>query len=153
MGFLDFIFGKSVKIKDEFFGEMRFMETKKNPSQNYFECKRNFQPIGKEIEVGIVGDLEGPSQKQKDFFRKIENNYHEYSKGIIPIIEAEVKNWTEEFAIKNFNEEFTPVYLWLPKCESTPIIWEIAFESGHDLDHTFTVTMNDDVAKEILIDG
>ena len=153
MGLLDFIFGKTIKINDDFFGEMRFMKIKKNPSKNYFECKRNFQPIGKDIEIGIEGDVEGPIQKQKDFFRRIEKNYPEYCKEFVPIIENEFKNWKEDFVIKNFNEEFIPVYLWIPRCESTPIIWEIAFESGHDLNHTFNVTMNDDKAKEILIDG
>jgi hypothetical protein len=33
MRILDFIFGKTIKIKDEFFGEMKFSEFKKNPEK------------------------------------------------------------------------------------------------------------------------
>ena len=44
MGIFDFIFGKTIKIEDEFFGKMVFSEFKKNPENNYFECRRHFKP-------------------------------------------------------------------------------------------------------------
>jgi hypothetical protein len=69
------------------------------------------------------------------------------------LIEDEFGNWKEGFRIANFDQEFRPVYLRIPRCESKPVIWEIAFNSDHDLNHTFTLTMNDFEAKEILIDG
>jgi hypothetical protein len=43
--------------------------------------------------------------------------------------------------------------LYLPRCENESKTWEIAFESEHDLNHTFTLTMKDFNATEILIDG
>ena len=58
-----------------------------------------------------------------------------------------------DFKIINFENEFVPVYLKLPRCESQPIILEVAFESNHDRNHTFTLTIQDLEAKEILIDG
>ena len=153
MGLFDLIFGKSIKIENDFFGQMLFLGDKKDPSKSYFECRRHFKPSDKLIEIGIDGAETGPTQIQIDFFKKIEDNYPEITKSIKPLIEDEFGNWQEGFKIKDFNKEFDPVYLRLPRCETKPIIWEIAFNSDHDRNHTFTLTMNDFVAKEILIDG
>ncbi|MDR6196678.1 hypothetical protein [Siphonobacter sp. SORGH_AS_0500] len=153
MGLLDFIFGKSTKIENEFFGTMLFLEDKKDALNSYFECKRHFNPSNKIIEIGIDGEVSGPTQKQIDFFKSIEANYSIIAKAISPLIEDEFGNRKEGFKINDFNNEFEPVYLRLPRCEDKPIVWEIAFESDHDRNHTFTLTMSDFDAKEMLIDG
>ncbi|MCE2996245.1 MAG: hypothetical protein ACK5RG_03480 [Cyclobacteriaceae bacterium] len=153
MGLLDFIFGKQTKIENEFFGTMLFFENKKDSLKSYFECRRHFSPSDKMIEIGIDGDVSGPTQKQIDFFKSIEDNYSIIVKAISPLIENEFGNWKEGFKLDNFQKEFEPVYLRLPRCENKPIVWEIAFESDHDRDHTFTITMSDFDAKEVLIDG
>ena len=153
MGILDFIFGKPTKINNDFFGTMLFLIDKKDPLKSYYECRRYFTPTDKIIEIGIEGNETGPTQKQIDFFKSIETNYTEIIKSIIPIIEDEFGNWKEGFRIEDFQNEFEAVYLGLPRCENKPIIWEIAFETDHDRNHTFTLTMSDFDAKEILIDG
>ncbi|HEY5748518.1 MAG TPA: hypothetical protein VIU12_20755 [Chryseolinea sp.] len=153
MGFLDFIFGKQTKLENEFFGTMLFLADKKEPLKSYYECRRHFVPTNKIIEIGIDGDASGPTQSQIDFFKSIEHRYSELSEAVKPLIEDEFGNWKEGFRIANFQKEFEAVYLRLPRCESKPVLWEIAFESEHDRDHTFTLTMSDFEAKEILIDG
>ncbi|HKC36259.1 MAG TPA: hypothetical protein VKB95_09360 [Chitinophagaceae bacterium] len=153
MGLLDFIFGKPTKLESEFFGTMLFLTFKNEPLKSYFECRRHFRPTDKIIEIGIDADESGPTQKQIDFFKKIEDNYFDVAKAVTPLIEDEFGNWKEGFKIVNFQKEFEAVYLRLPRCEANPVIWEIAFESDHDRNHTFTLTMSDLEAKEILIDG
>ena len=69
------------------------------------------------------------------------------------MIENEFQNWKEGFKIIDFRKEFKAVYLFLPRCENDLKVWEIAFESKHDLNHTITMTMSDFNATEILIDG
>jgi len=152
MGFLDFIFGKSVKIDNEFFGQMLFLKDK-DDSKSYFECRRHFKPSDKPIEIGIDGSEAGPTQIQIDFFNRIQDDYTAITKSIAPLIEEEVGNWQPGFKIKDFNKEFEPVHLLLPRCEIKPVIWEIAFTSPHDRNHTFTVTMHNLEAYAILIDG
>lgn len=153
MGLLDFIFGKPTKLENDFFGTMLFLANKKEPHKSYFECRRHFAPTNKIIGIGIDGDESGPTQKQINFFKSIEDNYSEISKAITPLIEDEFRNWKEDFKIVNFQKEFDAVDLRLPRCETKPISWQIAFESDHDRNHTFTLTMSDFDAKEILIDG
>ncbi len=153
MGLLDFIFGKPTRIEHEFFGAMLYFEDKKDKHKSYFECNRHFKPSGKMIEIGIDGEAIGPTQKQIDFFQSIEDNYSTVAKALVPLIEEEFGKWNQGFKITDFQKEFEPVYLQLPRCESTPILWEIAFNSDHDRDHTFTITMLDFEAKDVLIDG
>lgn len=153
MGFLNFIFRKPTKIENEFFGTLLYLENKQEAFKNYFECRRHFKPSDQIIEIGIDGEVTGPTQKQIDFFKSIEDNYSTITKAISPLIEDEFGNWKEGFKINDFQKEFEPVYLHIPSCESKPTIWEIAFESYHDRNHTFTLTMSNFEAKEILIDG
>jgi hypothetical protein len=153
MGLFDSLFGKTRKIDHDFFGQMIFTGGKVPNPSDYFECRRHFKPSNNVIEIGIDGDISGPTEKQINFFKSIEDNYSNITKAITPLIEDEFGNWKEGFKISDFNKEFEPVYLRLPRCEFNPIIWEIAFESDHDSNHTFTLTMNDFDAKEILIDG
>lgn len=153
MGLLDFIFGKSNKMENEFFGTKTFFEFKKEPYKNYFECSRYFKPADKVIEIGIDGDMSGITDEQIDFFKRVEDNYPEICKTIVPLIEHEFGNWKEGFKILDFQKEFEAVYLSLPRCETRPVVWEIAFESHHDKNHTFTLTMSDFEAREVLIEG
>lgn len=153
MGIFSALFGKPVTIDHEFFGKMLFMGGKKPKADDYFECRRHFKPSDSDIEIGIDADISGPTYKQVSFFKDIESNYLQVTKAIIPLIEKELRNFKEDFKIIDFDNEFVPVYLNIPRCESKPIIWEIAFESDHDKNHTFTLTMHDFEAKEILIDG
>ncbi len=153
MSLFNFFSSKNTKIDHSFFGQMLFCNNKKDPNKSYFECKRFFKPSNNIIEIGITANIDGPTENQIDFFEKIETNYNEITRSIIPLIENEFRNWKEGFKIENFEIEFEPVYISIPKCDITPIMWEIVFESDHDRNHTFTRTMQDDTAIEILIDG
>lgn len=153
MGLFDFIFRKSIKRQDDFFGKMKFIKFKKNPQNNYFECSRNFKPSGTIIEIAVVSDLTSPLEKQKEFFKHIESEYQTIIRSIQPLIEDEFQNWKENFKIVNFSSEFKPVYLHLSRFNKEPKIWEIVFETEHDLNHNITITMEGFEAKEILIDG
>jgi len=153
MGIFDFIFGKTIKIDDEFFGKMIFLDDKKEPLKSYFECRRHFKPTGDIIEIGIEGSEIGPTDVQKEFFRQIESDYEKIISAVKPLIENEFQNWKEDFEIADFRKEFKAVYLFLPRCENEPKVWEIAFETEHDLNHTITITISDLKGTEILIDG
>lgn len=153
MALFDFIFGKKTKLENKFFGIMLFIEDKNDESKSYYECRRHFIPSDNTIEIGIDGDTTGPTEKQINFFKSIEDNYSIITKAISPLIETELRNWKEGFKINHFEKEFDPVYLQLPRCESKPINWEIAFESDLDRNHNFTISMSDFEAKDILIDG
>ncbi len=152
MGFFDFIFGKTIKIQNDFFGSMIFMGDKNEP-ESYFECNRHFKPSNEIIDIAIDGTISGPTQKQVGFYKYIEDNYKKISESVIALIEGEYRNMGEDFRIVNFKQEFRPVYLKIPKCEDKNIIWEITFEAEHDKNLSFLVTMQDLKATEIFVDS
>jgi len=153
MGFWRFLFSKPVRIGDAFFGEMLFMEVKSDPSISYFECERYFKPSGEKIGLSVTGSLSGPTQRQKDFFTQVENDYPLLFTKLIPIIEAEFGAWMPQPIIKDFEAEFKPTFLDIPSCNQQPIEWEIVFDTVHDVNHTVTVGMLGDEPQYVRIDG
>ena len=153
MGFWDIFFGKKKTIQDAFFGPMLFFSFKKDPARNYFECRRHFKPSGNLIEVGVAGDLSGPTALQKDFFQRVEQEYFTIGDKIVLLLESEFRNWKPDFKILHFEEEFAPVYLFLPRCEIQPVIWEIGLETLHDRNHAITVTMKDFEPEAVTMEG
>lgn len=108
------MFGKTRKIDHDFFGQMTFIGGKISAPSDYFECRRHFKPSNNVIEMGIDGNISGPTEKQIIFFESVETNYSNITNSIIPLIENEFRNWKEDFRISDFNKEFKPVYIRLP---------------------------------------
>jgi hypothetical protein len=153
MGIWRRLFGKVVKIGDAFFGEMVFVEISKDPTKSYFECQRYFSPIDGMIELGVTGLLDGPTQRQKDFFTQVENDYTLLVTKFIPAIEAEFGAWMTWPIIKNFEAEFKPRYFSIPACDQQPIRWEMVFDTVHDLNHTVAVGMLNYEPQYVRVDG
>ncbi len=153
MRILNFLFKKPTKFQHHFFGAMEFTENKKDPDNSHYECKYFFITTDKPTILEIAGNSNGPTEKQVEFIKSIQQNYVTISTEMIELIESEFRNWKEDFTIKDFQKEFEVIHLYLPKCESNPIVWEISFETEHDRNHIITLTMAGFEAKEILIDG
>ena len=154
MWLIDFIFGKPIVVKHDLLGEMKFDGNLKKPQDtDYFECKYKFRNSKDDVIIHIYGNSIGIGQSEMDFFLNIEKNYHLIINSIVILIEDEFRNWKEDFKIINFEKEFIPIYINIPKCDAEMIKWEIAFKSEHDWNHDFTLTMNNFEAEQILIDG
>jgi hypothetical protein len=153
MGIFDFLFGKPEIIQDAYFGKLLFAGSK-TKVDSYFEGRFNFKPTGKEIELHISADLNGPSNTQKAFVESIQVNYELVRVESNRLIADEFRNWKEDFVIADFDAEFTAVFLSIPRfVEGQKIEWEIAYESVHDLNHMFTVNFEDWQAISVQIDG
>src|SRR6185436_13080470 len=110
------LFKKPTLIQDDFFGQLRFMDFK-DSSKNYFEGKGLFKPTNNETEYLIQGDLEGPTEAQKEFYIKLQNNFEQYVQKMKPLIEDEFRNWKEDFQINDFNNEFNLVCINIPRLD------------------------------------
>lgn len=153
MGFWSFLFGKSVRTGDYFFGEMQFIGTVNSLAQSYFECQRYFKPIGEPIELNVTGTLAGPNQRQRDFFTWVEREYMTLVPKLVPLLEQEFGAWMPQPIIKDFYAEFKPTFLDIPTCDQQPIEWEIVFDTVHDLNHIVTVGMLGAEPQYVRIDG
>lgn len=146
------IFKKPTILHDEVFGTLHFMKFK-DSSKNYFEGKGHFDPAGDVIEYLIEGNEEGPSEEQKQFYLQIQNNFIQYVEKIKPLIEDELRNWKEDFIIRDFSKEFKIVCITIPRLDRRPPIWDMSFASIHDLNHHITIDFVGDHPNSILIDG
>lgn len=152
MGLLSFIFGKPPVVVDDFFGEMKFIEWKKDPSKNYFECNRHFAPSGKNIELSVDADMPGPTQTQKDFFGAVEKRYDELIAGMTPLIEQNFQGWDMAFVIRDFRSELDPVYMGLPRCDKEPIAWHIGLVLITNRNFHITIKFEGFEVKSIEVD-
>ena len=146
------LFKKPVIVQDDFFGSLRFMNFK-DSSKNYFEGKGLFVPTNSETQYLIHADIDGPSDNQKVFYRDLQANFTQYVEKIKPLIEYEFRNWKENFTIDDFYKEFNLVCITIPRHDTSPLIWDMAFTTIHDLNHHVTIDFVDVDPKGILIDG
>ncbi|GAB4036214.1 hypothetical protein [Spirosoma gilvum] len=92
--------------------------------------------------------------EQQASVEDVQTNYGLIKAESIRVITAEFRNWKEEFVIRDFDLEFTPVSIATAEIvEGQQVKWEIAYESPHDLDHIFTVNFEDWQAISVRIDG
>ncbi len=152
MGLFDF-FKKTPTIEHPFFGTLTFMEIDKDSEDNYFEGSGIFEPLNQKIEFQISGNLTGSTVKQEQFYKKVQRDYELISKKCASMIEAEYKNWKEDFKIKDFNAEFTLVGISIPNQSTKPLEWHLAFDTVHDENHMFTVYFIDFEPDFVTIDG
>lgn len=151
MGFFN-LFKKQPTIQDEFFGKLTFIDFR-DSSKDYFEGRGKFSPTNDEIEYLVDGDIIGPTKEQRDFYKKIEDSYDEIIAKISPLIEQEFRNWKEDFEIKDFRKEFTPIGLSIPRLTAEVIAWNISFNTIHDRNHQITVDLENFEPEGVLIDG
>jgi len=146
------LFKKPLIVQDDFFGQLRFMDFK-DPSKDYFEGKGFFSPTNNDTEYLIQSDKTGPTTEQKEFYKKLQNDFDFYVAKIKPLIETEFRNWKEEFQIKDFGKEFSLVCLTIPRLDSSPFIWDMSFTTIHDKNHHVTIDFIDHIPNGVLVDG
>lgn len=141
-----FLFGKTIKVNDPFFGVMIDADT-------HYECRRFFGPTNKVVEIGLEKKGIESDQNQRDFFGWIEENFDLIVENISPLVEAEIVESISDFRIRNFNTEFILEYLYIPKCEVDIFEWEIVFYADNELQHSCTIDMYGLEGYKVLIDG
>lgn len=146
------LFKKPTKIQDDFFGLLRFIDSR-DSSRTYFEGKGFFSPTQNETELLIQADTQGPTAAQREFYNKLQNNFEQYIQKIKPLIEDEFRNWKEDFEIKDFKKEFTLVCLTIPRLDNKPLIWDMVFTTVFDANHHVTIDFINEEPNGILIDG
>lgn len=142
----EFIFGKIIKVQNDFFGEM-------TDAGDYYECRKVFKPTGKVIEIGLEKKGQEPDKKQKMFFTWIEDNYDLLIKKVSPTIEEQIRKWIPNYRIQDFRKEFMLEYLYIPKCDEEIFDWQISFYADNELQHWCSLDMKGLDVKHLLIDG
>lgn len=98
------IFKKKQKFNDDFFGLLNYQKFK-DSSKNFYEGEMMFQNT--KTGILIEADENGPTNTQKEFFKKLEHDYPKIKNDIIiPFIKKEFEDTIEELDLANFDSGF-----------------------------------------------
>ncbi|WP_420572964.1 hypothetical protein [Kordia sp.] len=149
MGIFD-IFKKKPKFIDDLFGEMGYTKFK-DSSKNFYDGEVNFQ--GKRIGISVVADENGPTNKQKEFFKKLDDEYHEIKETIIlPFLKKELKDNIQDAALNEFDEEFDFDGISIGRIQNNKTEWSITYDSKA-MRHYVSIDFEGMEPKYMTIDG
>ncbi|GEP88795.1 hypothetical protein J2T02_002509 [Chitinophaga terrae (ex Kim and Jung 2007)] len=149
MGLFNF-FKKPLRINDEFFGPLRYIEIK--GARGYFEGKGLFAPLGYETEYLIEAETSGPAEWQKEFYKNLQLEFDGYIEKIKPLITDELREEDPDIEIGDFKDEFTLVNITIPFSHTPVVRWNMAFTTIHEADHYVTVEFSGDEPVEAVLE-
>jgi hypothetical protein len=133
-------------VDDEFFGRLTYMKMRAG-SVSYWEAKRRFEPIGREIELFIdaPAPLAPPNSDQR---------YRDILLAIEPLLRREFEAWVHQpMTTMAVDAEFTLTSFSIPVPSAAEPEWDMSFDSTTDPNHLFTVTLRGHSPQSVTIDG
>jgi hypothetical protein len=134
-------------LDDPLFGRIRFQ------SSGFWEGHAHFRPAGKAVEVLIDGGEEGPTEKQREFFRDLEARYPQLAERLGDVLLRELASWTEkEYSRAEVWNLFTLAAISIPDPRAVPLEWELTYETSAD-GHSFDVAMRGFEPEGVTVNG
>lgn len=151
MGLFDFLKSKpTTEINDEVFGNLKLTEGK---TSRFFSGRKIFSPVNREVEIIIIASQNNPTIDQHNFYSNLQKNYDEFKTKMTPLIDDYFKKVIDNFKIKDFDSEFRLLTIIVPDYGTKPLVWNMTFETDHDVEHFYTIDFNDTDAIDFQIDG
>lgn len=126
MGIFD-LFKRKPKFNDAFFCDLGYT-TFKDSSKNFYDGEVKFQ----DTEIGIIinADRYGPTLEQKEFFKKLDDNYLEIKEKIIlPLLRKKLEHNIKDSGLENFDSEFNFDGILIGKINNGKTEWSITYDS------------------------
>jgi len=149
MGIFDF-FRKPTIIKDELFGELRFVGFK-DTSRNYYKGQVRFSPVNETINLIVEGNLPAPTAAQRAFYLNLQKTYFNYIDSIQAAVQEEFKEYSPGTEIRDFNKEFTVTGVTVPRTDQGALLWDISYRTIHNR-LEFTAYFTDDALDTVIFD-
>ena len=149
MGIFD-IFKKKPKFVDELFGELGYTKFK-DSSKNFYDGQVNFQ--GNLIGINIDADENGPTNEQKEFFKKLNTDYNKIKENIIlPFLRNELEDNIDDAGLNNFDNEFEFDGISIGRIKNEKTEWSITYYSK-PMSHYVSIDFEGMKPKYMTIDG
>jgi hypothetical protein len=149
MGIFDF-FKKKPKFVDELFGELGYTKFK-DSSKNFYDGQVNFQ--GNFIGISIDADENGPTNEQKEFFKKLNTEYNKIKENIIlPFLRNELEDNIEDLGLNNFDNKFEFDEISIGRIKNEKTEWSITYDSK-PMRHFVSIDFMGMKPKYMTIDG
>jgi hypothetical protein len=118
----------------------------------FWEASCYFAPAGKEINVLIAAQEDGPSEKQREFYLELGRQYSILAAAVGDLLHEKFTNWQEDFPREKIWEEFQLAGVTIPQIETFPLEWELSYVCASD-DHSFDVQMRDMRPDAVSLNG
>ena len=150
-------------INHDVFGELCYYEDEKNPEKSHFAGQIKFKNykcynrdnlrIDDNMNLELYVDISGPTLAEVGFFNEIDSRYMEISKSILKVFYKDIRGHGDfDYKVIDFQEEFRPWGIVLPKCENRPVKWQLGFSLEYDGgEHIWFFMMDEFEAKELFI--
>lgn len=133
-------------IHDPFFGSLRYQKV------GFWEGKKQFAPLGREIEFTLDASEEGASEDHRKFYRDLEARYPELARRFEPLLLNELREWLDEPFTGNVWDEFELESYGIPNPSAQPQEWELIYTSK-SAGHYFCMLMQGWETTGIRVDG
>lgn len=149
MRLFDF-FKSKPKFIDDTFGELKYY-TFKDSTKNYYEGMVMFQ--GCRIGIIIDANENGPTTKQKDFYKQLNSKYQDIKEFIIlPFLKKELEDNIEKVNLDEFDKQFQFDGISIDKFEKEEVEWSITYNSL-SMKHYVSIDFQDMEPLYMTIDG
>ena len=112
-----------------------------------------FTPTGRIIGLTINAGVDGPTDSQVNFYKKLEANHINEIEFVKPILSKEYLRWFNKPLVGNVYDVFTLTGVTIPRSGNRINKWSLSFETEEDLNHTFTVYIEGGTPKWCSVDG
>lgn len=112
------------------------------------------RPPFAEGEVGLLvaADESGPTERQREFYRKLSERYAELRNAIEDVLLDALQNWDSSVGREEVWDRFTLESMSLPRSSRDDWVWELCYTLSGD-PHYFCIMFDDWSVEGVRVDG
>lgn len=111
-----------------------------------------FAPVGREVDVIIDAGEAGPTEKQRQFYKAVEQEYPRHLEAIGAALFERFRIWKTGVPRAAMWQKLELECINIPSCEATPAEWELSYWCAV-VDHSFDVGLRDWDIEYISVNG
>jgi len=140
------------RLEDQDFGLLRFMYISRAPERSYWEANWNFSPVGYSVSIGLPGDVRGPSPESRAFFLSRVPQFEHIIRVVRPRLDSVCREWLGRPLASDLWTDVKLAGFGVQDAASTPVSWEISFETTGQKWLGITIPFVGESAQEAVVD-
>jgi hypothetical protein len=134
------------KLEDSVFGRIIFHKP------GYWEGNTYFAPVEKTVQTLITAEKEGPSERQRSFYRQLEQEYPELEQELGDMLYDTYSNWKEGFPRSRIWEVFALDSIAISNFSEEYVHLQLSYGCAND-EHLFTIELDGLHPRGLFLDG
>ena len=124
----------------------------KEPDSDFWVGSVYFKPLDRDVDIYLSADYKGPTTSQREFYRKVENQYTQYMEQAKPLLVEAFKDHDEPFSPTDLNHTYILDCISIPALDEVPAEWDLEFVSVDEESlFSFLVELKDDRVTDVAL--